>query len=88
MLGGLIADRVDRKKFLMLLSVEQLVFSFALAWVVRAHSPSLVLITLMVVLVGAGGAMFGPAYPAVLPGHRAIGHGGHAGRRPGAQLGL
>jgi MFS family permease len=67
MLGGLIADRVDRKKFLMVLSVEQLVFSFALAWVVRAHSPSLVLITLMVVLVGAGGAMFGPAYSAVLP---------------------
>jgi MFS family permease len=67
MLGGLIADRVDRKRFLMLLSVEQLVFSFALAWVVRAHSPSLVLITLMVVLVGAGGAMFGPAYSAVLP---------------------
>lgn len=68
MLGGLIADRVDRKKFLIILSVEQLVFSFALAAVVRTHSPSLVLITLMVVLVGAGGAMFGPAYSAVLPG--------------------
>ena len=67
MLGGLIADRVNRKKFLMILSIEQLVFSFALAWVVRAHSPSLVLLTLMVVLVGAGGAMFGPAYSAVLP---------------------
>jgi MFS family permease len=68
MLGGLIADRVDRKKFLIILSVEQLVFSLALAAVVRGHSPSLVLITLMVVLVGAGGAMFGPAYSAVLPG--------------------
>jgi MFS family permease len=68
MLGGLIADRVDRKKFLIILSVEQLVFSFALAAVVRAHHPSLALITLMVVLVGAGGAMFGPAYSAVLPG--------------------
>jgi MFS family permease len=68
MLGGLIADRVDRKRFLIVLSVEQLVFSFGLAWVVRAHSPSLVLITAMVVMVGAGGAMFGPAYSAVLPG--------------------
>jgi MFS family permease len=67
MLGGLIADRVDRKKFLIILSVEQLVFSFALAAVVRAHSPSQVLIVVMVVLVGAGGAMFGPAYSAVLP---------------------
>ena len=68
MLGGLIADRVDRKKFLIILSVEQLVFSLALALVVRGPAPSLVLITLMVVLVGAGGAMFGPAYSAVLPG--------------------
>jgi predicted MFS family arabinose efflux permease len=68
MLGGLIADKVDRKKFLIILSIEQLVFSLALAWVVRAPSPSLVLLVLMVVLVGAGGAMFGPAYSAILPG--------------------
>jgi MFS family permease len=40
MVGGLIADKVDRKKFLIVLSVEQLVFSLALAWVVRTPSPS------------------------------------------------
>jgi MFS family permease len=68
MLGGLIADKVDRKRFLIIVSIEQLVFSFALAWVVRAPSPSHVLLIVMVVLVGAGGAMFGPAYSAVLPG--------------------
>ncbi len=68
MVGGLIADKVDRKKFLIVLSVEQLVFSLALAWVVRAPSPSHVVLVLMVVMVGVGSAMFGPAYSAILPG--------------------
>jgi len=67
MVGGLIADKVDRKKFLIVLSVEQLVFSLLLAWVVRAPSPSHVLLVAMVVMVGVGSAMFGPAYSAILP---------------------
>jgi MFS family permease len=67
MVGGLIADKVDRKKFLIVLSIEQLVFSVALAQVVRSSSPSHVVLVLMVVLVGVGSAMFGPAYSAILP---------------------
>src|SRR5580692_1925969 len=67
MVGGLIADKVDRKKFLIVLSIEQLVFSVALAWVVRSPSPSHLVLVLMVVMVGVGGAMFGPAYSAILP---------------------
>jgi MFS family permease len=67
MVGGLIADKVDRKKFLIVLSVEQLLFSLVLAWVVRAHSPSHVVLVLVVVMVGVGSAMFGPAYSAILP---------------------
>jgi MFS family permease len=67
MVGGLIADKVDRKKFLILLSVEQLVFSLALALVVRSASPSHVLLVGTVVMVGVGSAMFGPAYSAILP---------------------
>jgi MFS family permease len=68
MFGGLIADRVNRKHFLILLSIEQLVFSFALALVVRQPHPSLALVTTIVLLIGAGSAMFGPAYAAILPG--------------------
>jgi MFS family permease len=68
MVGGLIADKVDRKKFLIVLSLEQLLFSLALAWVVRAPSPSHVVLVLAVVMVGVGSAMFGPAYSAILPG--------------------
>ena len=68
MIGGLVADRVNRKRFLIVVSVEQLVFSFLLAWIVRAPHPSLVLITTIVLLIGAGSALFGPAYAAILPG--------------------
>jgi MFS family permease len=65
--GGLIADKVDRKKFLIVLSVEQLIFSLGVAWVVRTPSPSHFLLVLMVLLVGIGSAMYGPAYAALLP---------------------
>ncbi len=68
MFGGLIADRVNRKRFLIILSIEQLVFSFVLALVVRQPHPSLVVLTVIVFMIGVGSDMFGPAYAAILPG--------------------
>jgi len=68
MVGGLLADKVDRKRFLILLSLEQLVFSFGLALVAVSAHPSKVLLVVMVFLIGVGSAMFGPAYSAILPG--------------------
>jgi MFS family permease len=68
MVGGLLADKVDRRRLLILLSLEQLVFSLGVALVVLAPHPSKVLLVLMVLMVGAGSAMFGPAYSAILPG--------------------
>jgi len=65
--GGLLADKLDRKKFLIILSIEQLVFSLGVALVVRTPSPSHLLLVAMVVGVGIGSAMFGPAYAAILP---------------------
>jgi MFS family permease len=67
-LGGLLADKVDRKKFLIALSVEQLVFSLGVALVVRGPSPSQVILVVMVVLVGVGNALYAPTYSAILPG--------------------
>ena len=67
MVGGLVADKVDRKKLLIVLSIEQLIFSLALAWVVRTPTPSHIVLVVMVVMVGVGSAMFGPAYSAILP---------------------
>ena len=68
MVGGLLADKVDRKRFLILLSLEQLVFSLGVALVAASSHPSHVLLVVMVLFVGAGSAMFGPAYSAILPG--------------------
>ena len=68
MFGGLLADKVDRKRFLITLAIEQLVFSLGVALVVLSPHPSHVLLVLMVLGVGCGSAMFGPAYAAVLPG--------------------
>lgn len=67
MLGGYIADKVDRRRFLILLSLEQLVFSFVLALAARSASPSHVVLFALVLMVGIGNAMFGPAYAAILP---------------------
>jgi predicted MFS family arabinose efflux permease len=68
MVGGLLADKVDRRRFLILLSIEQLVFSLGVAAVVVSPHPSKVLLVVMVLGVGCGSAMFGPAYSAILPG--------------------
>jgi MFS family permease len=68
MVGGLVADRVNRKRLLIVVSIEQLVFSALLAWVATNPSPSHALLVLMVVMVGVGNALFAPAYSAILPG--------------------
>jgi MFS family permease len=68
MVGGWLADKVDRKRFLILLTIEQLVFSLGVALVAASNDPSKVLLVVMVLFVGAGSAMFGPAYSAILPG--------------------
>jgi MFS family permease len=68
MVGGLLADKIDRKRFLIVLSLEQLVFSLGVALVVLSPHPSKVLLVVMVLGVGAGSAMFGPTYSAILPG--------------------
>jgi MFS family permease len=68
MVGGLLADKVDRKRLLIVLAIEQLIFSLGVALVVASPHPSHVLLVVMVLLVGCGSAMFGPTYSAVLPG--------------------
>src|SRR3954452_759069 len=69
LLGGLIADILDRRKLLIVLQAEQLVFSLALAWVVASSAnPSKPLLIGCVVVIGIGSALNAPAWGAVLPG--------------------
>ncbi len=67
MVGGALADVVDRKKLLIGCQVEQLLFSLALAWVASRSHPSTVLIFLCVLAVGIGNALNAPVLSAVLP---------------------
>jgi MFS family permease len=66
-IGGWVADVVDRKRLLIIVSIEQLIFSLGLAAITRTSDPSLVGIFLMVLAVGIGQAIYAPAYSALLP---------------------
>jgi MFS family permease len=65
--AGVIADTFDRKKLLLAVTVAQLLAAAALAWVVTSDDPSKVAIVAAVLVGGIGGAIFMPAYSAVLP---------------------
>jgi MFS family permease len=66
-IGGLISDLVDRRALLIIVSLEQLAFSFGLAAITRSSDPSRTGIVLMVLAVGLGQAIYAPAYSALLP---------------------
>jgi MFS family permease len=66
--GGVIADAVDRRLLLIVLQVEQLVFSLLLALVVATSAdPSRILLVACVVAIGVGNALNAPPWSAVLP---------------------
>jgi MFS family permease len=65
--GGWVADVVDRRKLLIIVSIEQMLFSVALGFVVRSSDPSLTVIFLIVLAIGIGQAMYAPAYSALIP---------------------
>jgi len=67
MVGGVMADSMDRKKILVVLTIEQGLFSAVLALVVMGSHPSEVLIFLVVLIIGIGNALYAPTFSAVLP---------------------
>jgi MFS family permease len=67
MVGGALADLVDRKKLLVGCQVEQLVFSVVLAWVAAQAHPSTEGIFFCVLAIGIGNALNAPVLSAVLP---------------------
>jgi MFS family permease len=66
--GGWIADLVDRRRLLIWVSMEQLGFSLGLALITTSSHPSRVAMFLMVLAIGIGQALYAPAYSAILPG--------------------
>lgn len=65
--GGALADAVDRRKLLIACQVEQMVLSFALAWVAAQDEPSRVALVAVVAGIGIGNALNAPALSSVLP---------------------
>ena len=65
--GGLLADTVDRRLLLAACQAEQMVVSFLLAVLVRQDDPSKMALFLAVLALGVGNALNAPTLSAVLP---------------------
>ena len=65
--GGALADTVDRTRLLVTVATSQLVLSFVLAAVAAPDRPDEVALVVVVFAIGVGQALFNPAYSAMLP---------------------
>jgi predicted MFS family arabinose efflux permease len=65
--GGLLADTIDRRLLLVGCQVQQMVLSFVLAVVVQQDDPSKTALFLCVLALGVGNALNAPTLSAVLP---------------------
>lgn len=67
LLGGLIADRFDRRRVLILVSVQPAGFSLVIARLTTGDNPSMWLLFAAVLAIGIGQAIYAPAYSALIP---------------------
>jgi MFS family permease len=65
--GGVLADVFDRRRLLLVVQAQQLVFSIVLAGLVASGQPSELLILLCVLIIGIGNALGAPALSSILP---------------------
>lgn len=65
--GGMLADSFDRKKLLMILSVQQAAFSLLLAAVTLPGSPNKTAMVATVFCIGVGNALYAPTFSALVP---------------------
>lgn len=65
--GGLLADRVDRRRLLIAVTVTQMLLALVLAAVAVPEDPSKVALLAVVFAMGIGQAIYGPTYAALLP---------------------
>jgi len=65
--GGVLADRFDRRKLLVITNTQQLVFSAVLGVVVMNGTPDRATLLLVVLAIGIGNALSGPSFASYLP---------------------
>jgi MFS family permease len=67
LVGGVLADRMDRRRILLLSQVVQLSSAFLLAGLVYAHRVEVWVILVLCLVVGVAQSFGGPAYQALVP---------------------
>ena len=67
LVGGVLADRMDRRRILLLSQVVQLTSAFLLAGLVYAHRVEVWMILVLAFVVGVATSFGGPAYQALVP---------------------
>lgn len=65
--GGVLADRFDRRKLLVITNTEQLLFSVVLGLIVLHGNPGRLPLLLVVLAIGVGNALSGPSFSSYLP---------------------
>jgi predicted MFS family arabinose efflux permease len=65
--GGMLADSYDRTKLLLVLTVQQALFSILLALATLPHDPNKALMVGIVFCIGVGNALYAPVFSAVVP---------------------
>lgn len=65
--GGMLADQLDRRRFIIVMQIEQLLGSIVLAVLVAVPNPSREAVFLCVLAIGVGNALGAPALGAIQP---------------------
>jgi MFS family permease len=65
--GGTLADLFDRRKLLIIVSIEQTAFALAIAWIATSSDPSLWGLFLCTLAIGIGQAVYAPTFGSVVP---------------------
>jgi MFS family permease len=67
LVGGALADVLDRRLILITVAIEQLILSAALTWLTLGDDPSKTTLVIVVLGIGVGQAIHAPTYSAALP---------------------
>jgi len=67
LVGGALADTFDRRKVIIAMAIEQMVFSVVLAFLVAGSNPSEVGLFVVAFLIGTGNALQAPTFASLLP---------------------
>jgi predicted MFS family arabinose efflux permease len=66
-IGGTLADIFDRRKLLILVSIEQTAFALAIAWIATSATPSRLGLWGCTLAIGIGQAVYAPTFGSVVP---------------------